>query len=192
MIWGASLVAAPYPREQWLQHIPTALSLPALWLAARRQWLSNVSSGSLCVLLVLHIVGARWIYSFVPYESWFEMLLGSGPDSWFQWERNHYDRFVHLMFGVLCITPVAEVACRRGGISRRWALTIAIGFVGAISAVYEVFEWMLAVIAAPNFADRYNGQQGDMWDAQKDMALALLGSLFTCLAVAAASFTRGK
>jgi putative membrane protein len=49
--------------------------------------------------------------------------------------------------------------------------------VGAISAIYEVLEWLLAIIAAPEVADRHNGQQGDAWDAQKDMALAIVGSL---------------
>jgi putative membrane protein len=57
--------------------------------------------------------------------------------------------------------------------------------VAGISAAYEVFEWALAVIAAPDFAEKYNGQQGDFWDPQKDMALALAGSSLTAFGLAA-------
>jgi putative membrane protein len=53
-----------------------------------------------------------------------------------------------------------------------------------VSALYEVFEWALAVIAAPDFADKYNGQQGDFWDSQKDMALAMAGSSLAAVGIA--------
>jgi putative membrane protein len=172
-----SLFGGPYPREQWLQHLPTAVSLIALGVAAGRGWLSTPAFTCLAAMLALHIVGARWIYSYVPYERWCDALFGSGPREWFGWRRNHYDRLVHLMFGLLMPLPLVELATRYGGLSRRWAATVAFGAVGAISAIYEVLEWLLAIIAAPEVADRYNGQQGDAWDAQKDMALAIVGSL---------------
>ena len=73
---------------------------------------------------------------------------------------------------------------RYGGLSRRWALFTAISAVAAASAVYEVFEWLLAVVAAPEYAEHYNGQQGDLWDGQKDMALAIAGSLIAAMPLA--------
>jgi putative membrane protein len=174
---AASLLRAPYPREQWLQHLPTALALAGLAWAARRQWLSTSAMACLTALTALHIFGARWIYSYVPYEQWCDVLFGAGPREWFDWRRNHYDRLVHLAFGLLMPWPIIESAMRHGRLSRRWAFVVALGGVTAISAAYEVLEWLLAIIAAPDFADRYNGQQGDAWDAQKDMALAIAGSL---------------
>lgn len=53
---------------------------------------------------------------------------------------------------------------------------MALEFILATSAVYEIAEWLVAVTLAPDWADHYNGQQGDVWDAQKDMALAALGA----------------
>lgn len=172
-----SLIAAPYPREQWLQHVPTVVVLVGLAWAARRRWLSTSAVACLAAMTALHIVGARWIYSYVPYEQWCDAVFGSGPREWFGWRRNHYDRLVHLAFGLLMPGPMVEAAMRYGGLSRRWAVVVALLSVAAASAVYEVLEWLLAIIAAPDFADHYNGQQGDAWDAQKDMALAIVGSV---------------
>lgn len=183
LLLTASLVQPVYPREQWLQHAPTVLALPALLLAAQRGWMSTWAMACLCALVALHVVGARWIYSYVPYDRWINGLVGSGPSEWFQWERNHYDRFMHLAFGILLTLPIYQATRRYGRLSMAWSLLAAFGLVITASAVYEIFEWMLAMIAAPQFADRYNGQQGDVWDAQKDMALALLGSLLAIGAI---------
>jgi putative membrane protein len=72
--------------------------------------------------------------------------------------------------------PLAEAARRYARMGVASSLAFAWLSVAGVSAAYEVFEWALAVIAAPDFAEKYNGQQGDFWDAQKDMALAMAGS----------------
>jgi putative membrane protein len=188
---AVSLVRPRYPLEQYLQHPPTLIALVALFWAARRRWFSNGAMTCLAAMLALHVVGARWIYSYVPYDRWFEAIFGGSPRPWFGWTRNHYDRFVHLAFGALMIWPLTEAAMGFGGLKRRGALGLSLLAVAAMSAAYEVFEWLLAMIAAPDFAEAYNGQQGDMWDAQKDMALALGGSLAASLfALAAARWRR--
>jgi putative membrane protein len=82
--------------------------------------------------------------------------------------------------------PLAEAARRYARLAFAVALAFAWLAVAGVSAVYEVFEWALAVIAAPDFAEKYNGQQGDFWDAQKDMALAMAGSSIAALGTAIA------
>lgn len=182
----ATLWQPIYPQEQWLQHVPTVLALGGLLLSAQRGWLSNASAACLTAMLALHILGARWIYSYVPYESLADSLVGSGPHEWFGWERNHYDRLVHFAFGLLVTYPLAEATMRFGRLTITMALAFAWMTIAGVSALYEVAEWLLAVIAAPEMADRYNGQQGDFWDAQKDMALAMAGSTITVVGVALA------
>lgn len=170
---GLSLIDSPYPNQQYLQHIPTALAIGLLlWVAKRRQ-LSNFAFACLVLFLALHVYGARYIYSFAPLGEHltFLSLERNAPP------RNHYDRLVHLAFGVLALCPVAELAQGPGRLGRNWARTVAVLFVLAISALYECFEWGLTLLADPAQADRYTGQQGDLWDAQKDMALASLGAL---------------
>lgn len=175
-----SLIEPRYPNSQLLQHGPMPVVLPLLFVTARRGWLSDRAMTCVFIFLVLHVVGARWIYSFVPGGERLGFLaLGDEVQG-----RNHYDRLVHLVFGVLAVPIVVEVARRYGRLRPGWALAVAFLFVLGVSAAYEVFEWGLAVLADPDRAERYNGQQGDAWDAQKDMALAAAGALVALVPLA--------
>ncbi|MBK9385901.1 MAG: DUF2238 domain-containing protein [Planctomycetes bacterium] len=176
---GLTLWSPPFPRYQLLQHLPTLPAWIALLLAARRRTFANSSFAALAALLALHIVGARWTYSFVPYDAWSRELLGWSPEVHFGWTRDHYDRLVHLMFGLLGVAPLAVLLERGGRLSRRAAVLTACSAVLAVSGLYEVFEWLLTITVAPDQAETYNGQQGDAFDAQKDMALAAAGAAFT-------------
>ncbi len=177
-------IEQPYPEVALLQHLPTMLLLIASPALLRRWPLSTPAVACVVAFLALHTLGGRYAYSNVPYDDWARALTGTTLSESLGWTRNHYDRLVHFAFGALSIVPVAEVARRWGRLGRRGALVVAIGCVLALSSLYEIFEWLLTVVAAGETADRYNGQQGDMWDPQKDMALALLGALAVAAAVA--------
>jgi putative membrane protein len=97
--------------------------------------------------------------------------------NYFGFTRNHYDRLVHFFFGLLLVIPAWRCARRFAGTSRWWSAVFATSIILAASALYEVFEWLVAVTMAPDWAESYNGQQGDVWDAQRDMALATLGAI---------------
>jgi putative membrane protein len=166
-----------YPQEQFLQHIPTVTALALLALAVHRRWFSTPALLCMTLFLWMHILGARYIYSYVPYDEWLRTVSGLSPTEWFDWRRNHYDRLVHFCFGALAVLPVSEVAQRFGRLGRGWSIVFAVSLVGTLSSLYEIAEWVVAVVLSPDDAEAYNGQQGDMWDAQKDMALAAVGSL---------------
>lgn len=167
----------PYPEVALLQHIPTLLLLIAAPSLLRRWPLSTASVACIALFMALHTLGGRYAYSNVPYDDWARALTGASLSDAFGWTRNHYDRLVHFAFGALSVIPVAEIARRRGGLGVRGAGVAVLGWVLAISCLYEIFEWLLTIVAAGETADRYNGQQGDIWDAQKDMALAALGAI---------------
>ncbi len=169
---GFSLIDPIYPRDQLLHHAPMTLILPFLFWASWKGWLSTAAIACVIAFMGLHVYGARFVYSEVPGgESLTWLALGEVES-----DRNHFDRLVHLAFGVLFMCPLAEVCQRYGSMRRGWARAFALLAILGISALYEVFEWLLTVIVDPAHADRYNGQQGDSWDAQKDMALAFLGA----------------
>ncbi|MCG8650908.1 MAG: DUF2238 domain-containing protein [Pirellulales bacterium] len=172
-----SLLNAPYPKEQWLQHAPTAVAYLLMAVGIGKRWLSTTSWVMITVFWWLHILGARWIYSSVPYDDWSEYLLGFRLNERFGWTRNHYDRLVHLASGILFAWPAAETLQRYGGMKPLGAAVVSIAVVLAIGAVYEVLEWQVAVTFSPQQAEAYNGQQGDIWDPQKDLALAWLGAM---------------
>ena len=171
-----SLVGAPYPNETSLQHIPTVLVLLAWPWLARRYPLTNPAFLCIAGFLLLHIFAARYIYSFVPYDKWSQRLLGFSITDSFELQRNHFDRLVHFSFGALFVRPIWEICVRYLGIPRRIAYYTAFEFVLAFSMLYELLEWGLSIVLAGEDAEAYNGQQGDIWDAQKDMALALVGA----------------
>ena len=178
---GALLLLAqigqPYPAIALLQHIPTLVALVAAPWLLRRWPISTTSLACIVAFLALHTLGGRYAYSNVPYDDWWRALTGAALSDVFGWTRNHYDRLVHFAFGALSVVPVMEIARRRGGLGRGGAAIAALGWVLAMSCLYEIFEWLLTIVAAGETADRYNGQQGDIWDAQKDMALATSGAV---------------
>ncbi len=135
------------------------------------------SVACIVAFMALHTLGGRYAYSNVPYDDWARALTGATLSAAFGGTRNHYDRLVHFAFGALSVIPVAEIARRWGRLGPRGAALTVLGWVLAISSLYEIFEWLLTIVAAGETADRYNGQQGDIWDAQKDMALATLGAI---------------
>lgn len=173
----AAQIDQPYPEVALLQHLPTMLLLVASPALLRRWPLSTPALACIVVFLALHTFGGRYAYSNVPYDDWARALTGSTLSETFGWGRNHYDRLVHFAFGALSVVPVAEIARRWAGLGPRGAAFAALAWVLAISCLYEIFEWLLTIVAAGETADRYNGQQGDIWDAQKDMALATLGAI---------------
>ena len=170
-------IAQPYPEVALLQHIPTLVFLVASPWLLRRWPLSTASLACIIAFLALHTLGGRYAYSNVPYDDWARALTGATLSDAFGWTRNHYDRLVHFAFGALSVVPVAEIARRWGGLTPRGATLTVLAWVLAISCLYEMFEWLLTIVAAGDTADRYNGQQGDIWDAQKDMAFATLGAI---------------
>ncbi|WP_203831601.1 DUF2238 domain-containing protein [Catellatospora citrea] len=187
----AALVAVSWwrpgwPAEQALHHGLTVLAVAGLLWAQRRLRLPLSSFVLVLVFLTLHTVAARWIYSYVPYEQWWHTLTGAVPSG----GRNHFDRLVHFGYGLL-LAPVLVRAWRERGAGRGRAWLQAVQVIVSTGALYELFEWGIALALAPDAAEAYNGQQGDQWDAQKDMALALAGAaLGATVAVCRRSATR--
>lgn len=182
---------ALYPENTVLQDAPTLVLVLVAVPLLRRYPLTTPTVAMIVGFFLLHSIGARWSYSFVPYDDWSRVLFGQTITATFGFSRNHYDRLVHLSFGLLAVPVVRELARRHFGLGPRAALYVAPEFVMAFSAFYEIFEWSLAVFMDPVSADAYNGQQGDIFDSQKDMAMATAGALVaTAIAVLRARMKR--
>lgn len=172
---------AVYPPNTWLQVGPIAILLLAAIPLLRQFPLSTASVSCFAGFLLMHLLAARWTYSDVPYVAWGKTLADFDIDAAFGFKRNMFDRLVHFTFGVLFVFPVIEIFNRHCAQSHRMALFSTIMFVLGASAVYEIFEWLLAVFMSPEAAEAYNGQQGDMFDSPKDMAMAMLGALIATI-----------
>ena len=165
-----------FPNEQFLQHVGTLLLLLITVIDIRRNRLSMTSFVCVSLFIGIHILGARYIYSFVPYNDWFKELFHVDLNTLFHTTRNHYDRFVHFFFGVLAFPYLYELLDRKKGLNTFLKVVIVWAFIQSFSMMYEIFEWFLSTVMSDYDANNYNGQQGDLWDSQKDMVLAMIGS----------------
>lgn len=161
-----------FPQDWALENV---LSLSAAWWLVRRHRHAPLSSMSYLLLLVFgiaHEIGSHYTYAEVPYRSWLAPYLDLSSSG-----RNHYDRYVHFLFGLLCYGPLQDVlrssAPRSGATDRIFPVTV----IATISLVYELIEWCAAMLFGNDLGQAYLGTQGDEWDAQKDSGLALLGAL---------------
>jgi putative membrane protein len=169
LVW-VGLGIAPRHRADWvLENLPTFVAVPAAIWGARRFRFSDRAYVQATVFLVLHTIGSHYTYSEVPAGDWAREAFGFG--------RNHYDRFVHFAFGLLLLRPVRELGFWRGRPGPGRELAFCVAGIGLWSALYELLEWAVASIVDPAAGTAFLGTQGDQWDAQQDMALALAGAL---------------
>jgi putative membrane protein len=182
---------APHDRRVWLAENVLVVFL-AGWLAltARSFPLSPISYGLVLAFLLLHEIGAHFTYPRVPYERAIAAWTGVSVDRLLGFDRNHWDRVVHLAFGLAFAWPLREVARRLAGVRGFWALAVPVALVMAIGLVYEFIEWGVAVRMGVGPASAFLGAQGDPWDAHHDLLLASLGALATVALAALADAVR--
>lgn len=173
-----------YPSDWWLENALAVLLVAVLLATARRFPFSRLSYTLIFVFLSFHELGAHYTYAEVPYREWFPFLAIS--------ERNHYDRLVHFLFGFLFAYPIREVFLRIVRVRGFWAYYLPLDVAMAFSMLYELVEWAAAELFGGELGMAYLGTQGDVWDAQKDMALASLGALLAMLALAIVNRARGS
>lgn len=190
VFFAGSCVNPPYRQFLLMQHVPTALAALLLAWMSSRFVISGLSFTSIIVFLCFHTLGARYLYSYTPYDAWSEGLLGVSISGMFGFERNHYDRLVHFSFGLLLAVPIQEFERRYLKLSLAVSSILAIECIIATSASYELIEWLVAVVFTPEWADTFLGQQGDPFDAQKDMALATTGAILSISILAVRSRCR--
>lgn len=177
VIWTA-LAIDPWYRQDWLlENVLVFLAVPLLLWGWRTLPFSNTAYACLFVFFVLHAIGAHYTYSEVPYDAGWQWLTGHSLDAALGFERNHYDRLVHFLYGVLVMPAVVELHAARAPPRGLWALLLPVCFVMAHSVLYESIEWLAAEVFGGELGQAYLGTQGDVWDAQKDSALATLGAV---------------
>jgi putative membrane protein len=180
-----ALAIAPADREDWLlENMLFVLFVAALAASFRKFTLSKNSCLLIFVFLSLHLLGAHYTYAQVPYDRWFEALSGRSLSALFGWERNNFDRLVHFCYGLLLAYPVREVFQRVVPLRGFWGYFFPLSVTMSTSMCYELIEWGAAATFGGDLGQAYLGTQGDVWDAQKDMAFAGLGALIAMLITA--------
>jgi putative membrane protein len=176
-VFALSWLHPIWPYEQALHNSLTVIGFALLWRYTSRLQVSRRDYFFIALFFVVHSIAARWLYTNVPYDQWTQFAFGFSLSEQMGWTRNHFDRLVHCLFGV-CFTPViASYAARRFKLRPVRAFQLAVTAIMVLSLWYEWFELAVAMTMSGADAESYNGQQGDMWDAHKDMLIATTGSL---------------
>lgn len=180
-----TLARAPSYREDWLlENVLVFVGVPFLILTYRRLPLSRISYACLLLFLCLHEVGAHYTYAEVPYDAWCERLFGKPLGPTFGWERNHFDRLVHFLYGALITYPAREIFLRVADARGFWGYLFPLLVVMSSSLLFELIEWAAAMIFGGELGMAYLGTQGDVWDSHKDSALATAGALLASIVIA--------
>jgi putative membrane protein len=173
---------APFDRKDWmLENALVVLFVGALAASHRKLTLSRISYFLIFLFLSLHLLGAHYTYSEVPYDAWFQALTGHTFNELVGWERNNFDRVVHFAYGLLLAYPIREVFLRVIQLKGFWGYFFPLDITMSTSMLYELVEWGAASFFGGDLGQAYLGTQGDVWDAHKDMALASLGAVIAML-----------
>lgn len=176
------LAISPYDRADWaLEHALVLVFIILMGLSYKRFPLSRISYTLIFIFMVLHEVGAHYTYSKVPYDQFFMSYFDFSLNQAMGWERNHFDRLVHLSYGLLLAYPIREFYLRIADAKGFWGYFFPLELTMASSMMFELFEWGSAEFFGGDLGVAYLGTQGDIWDAHKDMALASLGALIAMM-----------
>ena len=166
--------ARPYDRATWLLEVfPVIIALPVMWATYRRFPLTTLLYACIFLHAVVLMVGGAYTYARVP--------LGFQLADLLHLERNPYDKIGHLFQGFVPALAAREIFIRGRYVRGRRMLAFLVVCVAmAISAVYELIEWLAAVMFGDGAYD-FLGTQGDLWDTQADMLFALIGAVAALL-----------
>ena len=167
----------PYERGTWLLEVaPVLIGAPLLLATGGRFPLTPLLYRLIFVHALILILGGHYTYARVPLGFWLQDLL--------ELSRNHYDRLGHLAQGFIPAILTREILLRTSPLKPgRWLFALVTAVCLAFSAFYELIEWWAAAIGGAE-AESFLGTQGDVWDTQWDMFLALIGALAAQLLLA--------
>lgn len=168
IVWIVMAINPKYPQDWLLENVLIFIFFPFLFFMDRKHHYTLLSIIFLLIFASLHSLGSHYTYAEMEH---FDVIT-----QFFGFERNHFDRLVHFLFGLLTFRVLFEMITE-GTNTVRTALLFTFTMIVSISTVYELLEWLAAVILRPDLGMAFLGTQGDVWDAHKDTALAMAGAL---------------
>jgi len=167
------------PKERatwWMEVAPALIGVPILAATYRRFPLTPLAYVLIWLHAVILMIGGHYTYAEVPLFNWIRDVFGLA--------RNHYDRVGHFAQGFVPAILAREVLLRTSPLRPGgWLFFLVCCGCLAISAFYELVEWWAALLTSPETGTAFLGTQGDVWDTQWDMFLALVGSIAAQLAL---------
>ncbi|MEK6642834.1 MAG: DUF2238 domain-containing protein [Planctomycetota bacterium] len=173
LVWSG---IQPKDRFTWVLEVAPAVVAAGVLLITRRRFpFTTLAYVAMWMHAMILLVGGKYTYAEVPLGDWVRDALYLA--------RNHYDRLGHFAQGFFPAVVVREILLRKSPLQPgKWLFFIATCICLAISAVYELIEWWTALLTGES-AQAFLGTQGDVWDTQWDMMLALIGAIVSLIAL---------
>lgn len=171
LVWSG---IGPADRATWALEVAPAVAGIGLlvWLYPRFR-MTDLAYWLVAAFAILLMVGGHYTYAEVPLFDWLQEQYGHS--------RNHFDRLGHFMQGFVPAIVAREVLVRKRVLARRgWLFFVVVAICLSISAFYELIEWWVALLSE-DAAESFLGTQGDNWDTQWDMFLALSGAVLALI-----------
>jgi putative membrane protein len=167
----ATVVDPPAGRTNWLLEVGPGLAGIIVLIGLYRRFpMSHMVYFFVFLHMFILIYGGYYTYAETPLGNWAKEVFG--------FSRNHYDRVGHVALGVFPAFIIREVLLRNTPLRRGgWLYFIVISVVLAVAAFWELLEWWVTLLVASDVGSAFLGSQGDIWDAQWDMLLALIGAM---------------
>ncbi len=161
----------PAGHESWFLEVgPGLIGVVILIVVYRRFRFSNLVYIGVFIHVLILIYGGMYTYAETPLGNWAKEA--------FHLSRNHYDRIGHLALGFFPAFTIREILLRRTPLVRGgWLFFLVVSVALAIGAFWEFLEWWSTYLVAPDVGQAFLGSQGDIWDAQWDMFLAMVGAI---------------
>lgn len=170
LVLAFTLIFSPEGRLNWLLEVgPGLVALAALAATYRRFPMTKLAYVFVFLHVLILVYGGYYTYAKAPLGEWAKGAFGL--------HRNDYDKVGHFAFGFFPVLLVREVLLRKTKLERGgWLVFLLLSVIMGAAAVYELFEWCMALVLDPAGGDAFLGTQGDVWDAQSDMLFAGLGA----------------
>ena len=168
LVWIFMAINPKYPQDWLLENVLIFIFVPfVIWMDKKNNY-TLLSIIFLLIFASLHSLGSHYTYA--------EMEHFNTLTDFFGFERNHFDRVVHFLFGLLAFRMLFEMTSA-GTSTVKTALLLTFTMIISISAFYELLEWLAVILLHPELGMAFLGTQGDIWDAQKDTIAAIIGAL---------------
>lgn len=168
--WTSCFIGTTDLINWYIENILVVFFVVTLACTYRRYRFSNAGYVCIFLFLCLHTYGAKYAYADNPLGYWLQSHL--------HLKRNPYDRIVHTGFGLLMVYPIRDLLVRKAQLKPFMLWLLPVEMILSLAGLFELVEWSIADIFFPAHGKNYVGTQGDIWDAQKDMAVALGGAIF--------------
>ena len=168
VVWVIMAINPKYPADWLLENVLIFIFFPFVVFMDKKHHYTLLSIIFLLIFASLHSLGSHYTYA--------EMEHFNAITHFFGFERNHFDRLVHFLFGLLTFRILFEMSTS-GTSTVKSALLLTFTMIVSISTFYEMLEWFAVIILQPDLGMAFLGTQGDVWDAHKDTALAMTGAL---------------